>query len=143
MSMTQSNFNVFVYGTLQPGELYYSQYCAEKVVESCRAIARGQLFDLPAGYPAMTKGEGIVHGFLLSFNDISVLAALDELEDYHPERPDTENEYQRQCIEVLTPNHQPLGVAWAYLMSIEQATQLGGILIRNGKWSARRQNSAL
>ncbi|MGJ3248499.1 MAG: gamma-glutamylcyclotransferase family protein [Elainellaceae cyanobacterium] len=141
--MTQTNFNVFVYGTLQPGEFYYPQYCAEKVVASRRAIAHGHLFDLPAGYPAMTKGEGIVYGFLLSFNDISVLASLDELEDYHPERPDTENEYQRQCIEVLTPNHQPLGFAWTYLMSIEQATQLGGILIRNGKWSAHRQNSAL
>lgn len=142
MRMIQSSLNVFVYGTLQPGEFYYSQYCAEKVVTRCRAIAHGQLFDLPAGYPAMTKGEGIVHGFLLSFDDIGVLASLDELEDYHPERPDTENEYQRQRVEVFTLNHRPLGFAWTYLMSIEQATQLGGILIPHGKWSARRQNSA-
>ncbi|MGJ3250682.1 MAG: gamma-glutamylcyclotransferase family protein [Elainellaceae cyanobacterium] len=141
--MTQSNVSVFVYGTLQPGEFYYSQYCAETVVASCRAIAHGLLFDLPAGYPAMTKGEGIVRGFLLSFDDSSVLASLDELEEYHPERADTENEYQRQCVEVFTLNHQPLGFAWTYLMSIEQATQLGGILIPHGKWSAHRQNSAL
>ncbi|NET53980.1 MAG: gamma-glutamylcyclotransferase, partial [Merismopedia sp. SIO2A8] len=46
----EQDTKVFVYGTLKPGEVNYDQYCASKVVEEIRAIAFGELFDLPIGY---------------------------------------------------------------------------------------------
>ncbi len=131
-----NNFKVFVYGTLKPGEANFHRYCVGKVVEEKRAIAYGQLFDLPLGYPAMTLGESRVHGFLLSFADPATLSLLDELEDYNPHRTPAENEYNRQQIEIHTPSGQALGLAWAYLMTFEQVQRLQGIPIASGCWSS-------
>ena len=39
---------------------------------------RAKLFALPMGYPAMTMGNQQVHGYLLSFPDVSILDSLVE-----------------------------------------------------------------
>ncbi len=127
--------NIFVYGTLKPGESNYQRYCAAKVLSAKRVIALGQLFALPFGYPAMTPGESLVQGFLLSFPDSAILCHLDWLEDYHPHRPAAENEYNRQLIEIYNLASASLGKAWAYLMTPEQVHFCDGILIPDGWWS--------
>jgi gamma-glutamylcyclotransferase (GGCT)/AIG2-like uncharacterized protein YtfP len=130
-----NNIKVFVYGTLKPGEANYQYYCAGKVVEEKRAIALGQLFDLPLGYPAMTAGESQVYGFLLTFADPAILMLLDELEDYDAQRRPEENEYDRQQIETYDLAGRSLGLAWAYLMTSEQVQRLKGVLMLSGEWS--------
>ena len=132
---------VFVYGTLKPGEYYYDRYCAAKVVEAQAAFAYGQLFDLPLGYPAMTMGNFRVYGFVLSFADPDVLQELDELEDYAIDRPADQNEYVRVETETFSPDHQPLGSAWVYLMNLEQAKRSGGVLLPDGCWTSSKSNS--
>lgn len=126
---------VFVYGTLKPGESNYQRYCAGKVLEVQRAIALGQLFALPLGYPGMTLGESPVQGFLLSFPDESVLRQLDWLEDYEPHRPAELNEYNRRPIEIFNPAFISLGLAWVYLMTQEQVHSCDGVLLADGWWS--------
>jgi gamma-glutamylcyclotransferase (GGCT)/AIG2-like uncharacterized protein YtfP len=128
---------VFVYGTLKPGECNYDRYCAHAVVGKQAAIVYGQLFDLPLGYPALTPGPGVVHGFLLEFANDSVLAQLDELEEYDPQRPIEQNEYVRIRVKTFSPQHQPLGVAWAYQMPLEQAKRFGGVRLPHGLWQGR------
>ncbi|MCG9891985.1 MAG: gamma-glutamylcyclotransferase [Thermosynechococcaceae cyanobacterium MS004] len=96
---------IFVYGTLKPGQCN-DQYCRDRQSAET-AWARGQLFKLPVGYPAMTKGTQWVKGVLLTFADDTfeenkILSRLDALEDYSPYRPASENEYQRDWIEVFT-----------------------------------------
>ncbi len=126
---------VFVYGTLKPGESNYQRFCAGKVVEEKRAIAQGHLFALPFGYPAMTPGDGRVQGYLLTFADPEVLDALDRLEDYRPERPPEQNEYNRQLIEIFNLYGEPLETAWVYLMNFHLIRRYGGILLPSGWWS--------
>lgn len=128
---------VFVYGTLKPGECNYLRYCEGKVVDACPAIARGQLFALPIGYPAMMAGEGNVCGFLLCFPNSAILDDLDRLEDYHPLREPTENEYQRQEIAIFDRHLKPLGTAWAYFMLPDRVRSLGGIWLPDGTWGNR------
>ena len=130
-----NTIKVFVYGTLKPGEINYQRYCALKVVQEKRAIASGQLYDLPLGYPAMTPGDSQVQGFLLAFADASILGYLDELEDYDPNRQPQDNEYNRQLIEVYDLEGRSLGLAWVYLMTLEQVQSLKGVLIPSGCWS--------
>ncbi len=134
---------VFVYGTLKPGEVNYQLYCASKIIEATYAITRGQLFSLPAGYPAMTLGNGWVRGFVLTLSDPKVLRVLDEYEGYQEgrscsvsagESPD-QNLYDRQVIEIFNPTQQPLGSAWAYLMSPNKIYRLGGTLLPDGEWN--------
>jgi len=133
-----SPLKVFVYGTLKPGECNYQRYCTGFVVAAEPAVARGQLFALPVGYPAMTPGDGLVHGVLLSFASPAILRNLDELEDYDPHRPTSQNEYDRQQIEVFNPALQSLGLVWAYLMTPEKVRRIGGVPIPAGVWSAGR-----
>ncbi|BCL38755.1 gamma-glutamylcyclotransferase [Nostoc sp. MS1] len=127
--------NVFVYGTLKPDERNYLRYCAGKVVEAQRATTLGRLFALPMGYPAMTMGKDIVHGYLLSFADLGVLATLDGLEDYQPERAMSENLYNRQNVKIFNLLGSSLGLAWVYLMQPKTVKQLGGIYLPDGWWS--------
>jgi gamma-glutamylcyclotransferase (GGCT)/AIG2-like uncharacterized protein YtfP len=128
--------DVFVYGTLKPGECNYQRYCQGAVIQAQPAIAYGQLFQLPMGYPAMIAGEGVVEGVILSFSNPSILTVLDQLEDYHPQRPPEQNEYQRQQIQTYTLAHQPLQQVWAYLMTVESLQRFSGVvLIPSGCWS--------
>jgi gamma-glutamylcyclotransferase (GGCT)/AIG2-like uncharacterized protein YtfP len=137
--MVGSNINfsgllrVFVYGTLKPGEANYQKYCAKKVISAERATTRGQLFALPMGYPAMTLGDSLIHGYLLSFADSGILSGLDELEDYQPSRQISENLYNRQQVEVF--NLKEISLAWVYLMTPDRVNQIGGILQPDGWWS--------
>lgn len=130
--------HVFVYGTLKPGECNYQKYCAERVVQVRGATARGQLFALPLGYPAMTVGAGIVEGVILSFTDDLILSDLDQLEDYQPDRPPQQNEYQRQSIQTYQRhNQQPLEMTWAYLMEITKVQAWGGVQLPQGCWRGK------
>ncbi|MFW6264246.1 MAG: gamma-glutamylcyclotransferase family protein [Cyanobacteriota bacterium] len=134
--LEESSLNVFVYGTLKPGECNHEPYCGAKAIAITKAYAKGVLFDLPTlGYPAMIEGEGKVQGFLLKFPDWSVLTLLDSLEGYDPMRSPSQNEYQRQKITVYTPSGEAIEEVWAYLMAHEKVKQLGGIWLPSGVWS--------
>ncbi|HBE17290.1 MAG TPA: hypothetical protein DEG17_06275 [Cyanobacteria bacterium UBA11149] len=130
-----NNLRVFVYGTLKPGEVNYQRYCQGKVLEEKSAIAYGTLFNLSLGYPAMTLGENIVRGFVLTFPDSSIFSLLDDLEDYNPHRLLEENEYYRQEIEIYDLDGKSLGLAWAYLMTLTQIHRFNGAIIPSGQWT--------
>lgn len=83
----------------------------------------------------MTLGDSQIQGFLLTFANASILRYLDELEDYDPNRKPEENEYNRQQIEVYDLEGRSLGLAWVYLMTLEQIQSLKGVLIPSGSWS--------
>ncbi|ARV58139.1 hypothetical protein BZZ01_05360 [Nostocales cyanobacterium HT-58-2] len=131
---------IFVYGTLKPGEENYPAYCAGKVVNTTKAVVRGKLFALPMGYPAMTPGNSLVHGYILSFANLDVLTRLDDLEDYDPARSASENLYNRKQIQTYTLQGSSLGWAWVYLMTEELARKLEGVHLPDGMWSSYQDN---
>ena len=133
--MNYNLLKIFVYGTLKPGERNYQRYCVGKVVEQQRAIANGQLFALPLGYPAMTLGDNLVYGFLLTFADQLILETLDNLEGYEPSRPQSENHYNRSLIEIYTINERSQCTAYAYLMELKQVNFLNGVFLASGNWN--------
>lgn len=138
-----SYLKIFVYGTLKPGEANYHSYCAENIVEYLPAVAKGLLYELPIGYPAMTIGKDTVHGFVLLLRNSEVLLDLDNLEDYHPQRLPEINEYQRQKIQVFTSNGQNLGEVWSYLMLPEKVQLLDGKHLPSGFWTGNKSNQAI
>jgi gamma-glutamylcyclotransferase (GGCT)/AIG2-like uncharacterized protein YtfP len=126
---------VFVYGTLKPGEVNYHRYCALQVVDANKAYTFGKLFALPMGYPAMTLGDSLVYGYLLTFA-AATLNKLDILEDYQSSRQMSENLYNRQEVEIYDLQGRSLGMAWVYLMTPQTIYQLKGSLVqRDGWWS--------
>ncbi|MGG6297998.1 gamma-glutamylcyclotransferase family protein [Leptolyngbya sp. AN02str] len=129
---------VFVYGTLKPGEYYHAHYCEGRIVACEPAIAPGKLYDLPVGYPAMTAEAGTVWGYVLTLQNASVLARLDELEDYQSDRPAEQNEYNRQRIAIQRPDGVSLGQVWGYIMSVDRVQHFGGVVVSSGNWSGTR-----
>lgn len=126
---------VFVYGSLKPEGKYFDRYCAPYLTEMQEAIVYAKLYDLPMGYPAIVPGDRPVRGYLFTFKNPEVLTRLDELEDYLPDRPIEQNEYQRKKIQTFDLQQQPLGWAWVYEMTPEQVERLGGVLLPEGNWS--------
>jgi gamma-glutamylcyclotransferase (GGCT)/AIG2-like uncharacterized protein YtfP len=139
------NLNVFVYGTLKPGECNFDGYCGDNVISSHRAYILGELYHFPAlGYPGAIYGTRQVHGFVLTLTDATILTSLDELENYHPARQPAENDYTRELVTTFTPAGIPSILAWAYLIStVSEASHLenrisqwGGILVLDGWWTS-------
>ena len=142
---------VFVYGTLKPGEINYS-LCDCWVIEACPAIASGSIYQLPFGYPAMVaEGCGVVHGVVLSFADSTILQQLDEFEQHDPDVFQRycsglsldAHQYQRRAIAVFGQAGIAWGVAWAYLMTSTQVSQVSGVLMANGNWAGRDISSQM
>jgi gamma-glutamylcyclotransferase (GGCT)/AIG2-like uncharacterized protein YtfP len=131
---------IFVYGTLKPGESNYERYCEGRILQAQAAIMMGQLYDLPLGYPAMTSGNAAVYGFLLSFADPALLVQLDELEEYNPNRPVEQNEYIRVIAEAFDLNYRSLGPAWVYQMEQSLVNKVGGILLTQGIWNSQAEH---
>jgi gamma-glutamylcyclotransferase (GGCT)/AIG2-like uncharacterized protein YtfP len=127
--------HLFVYGTLKPGSANFDDYCGTKVVASHRAYIHGELYDLPRlGYPAIIHGDRQVQGYVLTFADARILPALDELEDYDPQRQPICNDYTRELVQTYAINRSSNLLAWTYLMTAAQIQKLGGVLLPNGWW---------
>jgi gamma-glutamylcyclotransferase (GGCT)/AIG2-like uncharacterized protein YtfP len=93
---------VFVYGTLRRGQRYYPQI-ADWVESAEPATAKGILYHLPDGYPAMVPGEGTVQGELLTLRDSeAAIAVMDQIEGY--DGAGKENEYVRITGTAMTKN---------------------------------------
>ncbi len=135
MKSASSTLNVFVYGTLKPGEANYLAYCEGKIASQTPAYIRGDLYHLSVGYPAITPGDNQVYGVLLGFFDPSVLSSLDRLEDYQSERKAELNEYNRRLVTVYNFKDRAIAQAWAYFMTLAKVRQYQGKKLSSGNWS--------
>lgn len=135
--------DLFVYGTLKPGEVSY-HLCSRQVVRSQPAVIEGSIYHLPLGYPAVTlERTGRVIGHLLSFVDDQILLTLDEYEAHAPEVLERhvpsilmeQVQYNRQHVQTFSADsNHPLTFAWIYTMTLKQIYCLGGVLLPDGVW---------
>ena len=129
--------DVFVYGTLKPGGLYFPHYCGAYLKQSQAAQVRGLLYDLPhLGYPVVTLGNGWVKGYLFTLRQ-AALPGLDRLEGYAPQNGDLQEEYgevayTRQQVMVFDLSGCPLQEAWIYTVDRAPAE---AVLLPNGEWN--------
>jgi gamma-glutamylcyclotransferase (GGCT)/AIG2-like uncharacterized protein YtfP len=131
------SLDIFVYGTLKPGECNFDRYCGNNTISSQRSYILGELYHFRLlGYPGVIPGTRQVHGFVLTFADATILAKLDELEAYDPARSAADNDYTRE----LVITHAPEGIAsisaWVYLIAPDRISQWGGILVPDGWWTS-------
>jgi len=126
---------VFVYGTLKPGAANYPHYCTG-CARAARAWVEGQLYDLPFGYPAAIAAPGRVEGYVLTFADARVLAALDDLEDWNPQRSPAENVYNRYRVPAYGADGE-IARVWCYFMDADRARALG-TRVESGWWESGR-----
>lgn len=133
--MATEDLSVFVYGTLKPGGRYWPEFCEGKVGEPIPAKIKGELYDLHVGYPGLRlNGGDWVHGTILTFKREEDFLRLDFLEGFEPERPVSENEYNRLKVACYAPSGQALGSFWAYEMTETTMLKLKGSRISSGIW---------
>ena len=133
--MSLSEYSVFVYGTLKPGGHYWPEFCEGKVSSQTAAKIRGELYDLHVGYPGLKiRGDAWVYGYILQFDNTSHLERLDYLEGYAPNRPESQNEYNRLKVKCFDLNERELSEVWAYEMTPATAARHNGSLIESGDW---------
>jgi len=140
--MTSSNtLQLFVYGTLKSGYDPHAKLCQPWLHALQPALAKGRIYHLPMGYPAMTAEEGWVQGELLLFMNPpdTVLQRLDDFEGYRPELPQERNPYQRQEIPIYDLERNPLTTAWAYIMPMFLVQQVQGEWLPDGIWNRPTQ----
>ena len=113
---------VFVYGTLRPGQGNYRRLLEGHTIQETPCIANGlALFGDTIPYAARFPGARIV-GDLITIDPNQynqVLANLDRLEGYHADKP-AGSHYIRTTRPVIATNHLPGGtgthhIAWIYL----------------------------
>jgi len=122
--------NLFVYGTLMPGESNYRQI-AEFVRSSRPGNVEGVLVDLGA-FPAMIPGEGIVQGVVLEI-EAPALEITDRIEGFS--KDGTRCLYFREREAVALDDGSAL-TAWTYIYAHPDCISDGTRLIisrRNGK----------
>jgi len=125
-----NNTNIFVWDAETWGIKLSTLLCQKGVVGK-RAIALGQLFALPFGYPAMTQekpSKKVVLVCRLSYFTPPRLARR-----LSPAQTSRKNEYNRQLIETYNSFASLNGLG--LFDDSEQVLFCNGILITNGWWS--------
>jgi gamma-glutamylcyclotransferase (GGCT)/AIG2-like uncharacterized protein YtfP len=124
--VSQPGFVVAVYGTLRRGERNHHRLDGATFVGT--AQVSGTLYEVPAApfraypYPAfLTTGDGWVAVELYRLPDVGMLASLDALERYDPQREE-ESQYVRRPVGVS--DHRPA--------SGEKAVSEASIYVYNG-----------
>lgn len=113
--MTEITTNLFVYGTLMPGESNYPQI-EDFVIDHQPGAINGVLVDLGA-FPALVPGEGVVKGIMLLMKR-EALEITDRIEGYHRDRDHCL--YVREEVVVRFEDRQE-GVAWTYVYANSEA----------------------
>ena len=130
--------NVFVYGTLMPGQCNHHRYCQPYLKSATIGYIFGKIYHLqPLGYPGVCEGTDQVWGYCLTFGAGFSLAELDSLEDYDPKRDPEQNEYNRHCTTVFSPNGDCQSNALIYRMTATNIQRHQGIYLPSGKWSSQ------
>ncbi|HID54191.1 MAG TPA: gamma-glutamylcyclotransferase [Anaerolineae bacterium] len=140
--MNQSESEIlpfFVYGTLLPGQPNYALWAGAIVAEERAWLEHGRLYDASA-YPMLVEmGEDSVQGILITVDPDqypAVLARLDWLEGYKPDKPE-QSDYRRVAREVCLADGRT-AQAWVYIGKIQYISALP--IIPNGDWAAYVQN---
>lgn len=106
--------HLMLYGSLMraAGDLLERLGAARRLAYAGRCCVEGRLHDLGA-YPALTPGNGLVHGELYRVLDPRVFEVLDPYEDFFPATPER-SMYLRRALLLQNP---PLS-AWVYVYNL-------------------------
>ena len=90
-------YNLFVYGSLRPNFFNFEKYLEGKTLDIKPAVLKNMdLYHIPyKGYPAITKGTGVVVGEIITVKDYdSTVKAIDIMEGFLGEN-NPNNEYHK------------------------------------------------
>ena len=136
------DLTLFAYGTLQPGQRYWPDIEPFVQLHQPAELAGFSMWHLPAGYPAIASGPGVVRGTLVTFHPHLAAEAwrvCDRIEVASPEG-DEPPLYQRR---VVRATHWAIGIPRAertqtYVLHPDRRDLLeqGAAPVPRGDWLA-------
>jgi gamma-glutamylcyclotransferase (GGCT)/AIG2-like uncharacterized protein YtfP len=128
MPSTESGL-LLLYGSLRRGEPMFEKLGLADALEFVgEATFPGVLYDL-GDYPGAAAGDGLIAGELFRMRDSSILAVLDEYEEFDPDRPKC-SLFVRRSVPI--PGR---GDAWVYFYN---GSPVPRRRIASGDWLKRR-----
>lgn len=132
--------NVFVYGTLRPGDCNYGIFISDYAHSYVDAKADGHALYPGAGYPYMLAEDGsTTRGTLVTFTNpdefVSVIVGLDYLEGFHGPGS-ARNHYDRKIIDVVTEDGTTVSNVYTYIASRHTSKRVREVLtpVAHGDW---------
>jgi gamma-glutamylcyclotransferase (GGCT)/AIG2-like uncharacterized protein YtfP len=124
---------LFVYGSIAEGMIHFEKI-KEFVVSVSPAVARGQVYRMPIGYPAMTlEGQDTIQGNLLVLKVSDLLwYLLDSFYGYNPQ-DNSKSLFTREAIATMVDDK--LIQAWSYVLPVDRVPACSK-LIPGGDWKA-------
>lgn len=122
---------IFVYGSLMSGFWNYDKVLKNRVLKVEKASVEGELYHLPAGYPAVVEGQARVEGEVMTISQEKLLKSLDLLEGYMGEGEDNLYERQKKIVQLEDGTQEE---CWVYIYVDQKSARKEGKPIRHGNW---------
>ena len=124
---------LFVYGSMAEGMVHFEKI-KDLIVSVVPAVARGTVYRLKIGYPAMVlNGQDFIHGNLVELKSSEVLwHLLDGFYGYNQQDPG-KSLYLRETVNVMAKD--TLMPAWVYVLPFEKIP-VNAQVIAGGDWKA-------
>ena len=131
-------YDLFVYGSLRPNFFNFEKYLEGKTLDIKPAVLKNMdLYHIPyKGYPAITKGTGVVVGEIITVKDYdSTVKAIDIMEGFLGEN-NPNNEYHKILLEVnhLNSNKKEKCYTYFYNADIDKDFNEKAVFISDGDW---------
>jgi gamma-glutamylcyclotransferase (GGCT)/AIG2-like uncharacterized protein YtfP len=122
---------LFVYGSMAEGMVHFEKI-KDLIVSVVPAVARGTVYRLKIGYPAMVlNGSDFIHGNLVEFKPNEVIwHLLDGFYGYNQQEP-SKSLFLRETVNVLANNS--MLPTWIYVLPAEKVP-INAQVIAGGNW---------
>lgn len=122
---------IFVYGSLRQDYWNHDKVFKNRIRSIEKGKIKGKLYHLPAGYPAVLKGQDEVYGEIITITQEKILKSVDFLEGYLGEGK--ENLYTREKCEAVLEDGTKVD-CWVYSYVNEREAKKEGLYIPHGDW---------
>ena len=129
---------IFVYGSLLKDFWNHDRVLKNRVRCIEKGTIKGELYHLPAGYPAITSGENLIHGEICTLSHNKHLKSIDLLEGYTgDEKIDLYTREKR----TVTLQDGSTTECWVYIYMDENYVKRKGKYIEHGDWAKFMRNN--
>lgn len=122
---------IFVYGSLLQNFWNHDKVLKYRTRSMHKGTLKGELYHLPAGYPAITTGETPIHGEMYVLSHPKHLKSIDLLEGYTGD--ENIDLYIREKREVTLEDGSTHD-CWVYIYRNEDYVKSKGKHISHGDW---------
>ena len=129
---------IFVYGSLLKDFWNHDRVLKNRVRSIKKGTIQGELYHLPAGYPAITSGSNLIHGEVCTLTHSKHLKSIDLLEGYTGDS--NIDLYTREKRTVTFPDGSTTE-CWVYIYMDESYVTQKGKYIAHGDWSKFMRNN--